>query len=155
MNALSEKLKKEMLVQLQQDLLTGSNGTLQNPAKTGFLRSTLTRYFSHLRERLPKANSFTYLNLLEFGIDDLSLYGDMLMEYIRKDANNSLRIEPSTIANYEELLRKYLDFIPKNLVILRNKLLEIRAVQLKHTTANTSDCQVDYTMVTYEEVKVT
>ena len=98
------------------------------------VRYLLKNYFDYIESRLnsKKVATLNHLNLIKEDVKDYGIYGEYLSRYISQnqvelfgsDDPQTTTLVESTTKRYSSTLQRYLDFIPKDLVMLRQNLCQ-------------------------------
>lgn len=151
-------LREEVYFQLRLDILTGSSVTLSfgDSDRRGLLMNTIHSFWSTLRSRLM-IPGLTYLNLFTVKQNDLAVYGDYLMSYIKR-TKALMGISERQFEEYEYLLKQYKKLMPMPLLTFRKRLLSIRTKQLEKANFliqfEEVECKISQQLVTFRSVQL-
>lgn len=152
-----DAMQEEVYEQLRLDILSDSTVTLSYgyTERGRCLKNMINSFWETLRYRL-KLPGLTYLNLFSVKQNDLAVYGDCLMSYLKR-AKAMLDLSDCQIEEYEDLLKKYNLLVPAPLLEFRKLLFSVRANQLETKKYlikfEEDDCKIDHQLVTFRSVQ--
>ncbi len=154
--------REEIYDKLRLDILSGSSETLSfgDTGHKEVLLNIIHSFWSTLRSRL-KVPGLTYLNLFIVKQNDLAIYDNYLLSYLKR-TKALLGFSDSQIEEFEYLLEQYKSRIPMSLNEFRKRLLSIRTKQLgnKHFLIQFDDqpgevqCKINKELVTFRSVQL-